>query len=137
MTLRVLLLWLYALMFIVFGVGFYFLPDLFAPLFLGVPAPDGDLLIDMRATYGGLSTAVGLFVAYCAIYREYLYQGLLLAFLAAVGLLAGRCIGLAVGTGSSAGQSMFISLGVEIVLTLVFGWLAIVRTPSAPARQAC
>lgn len=121
MTTRVVLLGLNALMFIVFGMGFIFAPATVTPMFLGVPAPAGDLLVDMRATYGGLSLAVGLFMAYCLYRREHLYQGLLVSFLVYIALFAARAI--AIVAEASVGQPMYQSLILEVVMMIVFGWL--------------
>ena len=125
MTARVILLGLNALMFIVFGLGFMFDPATVTPMFLGVPAPAGDLLVDMRATYGGLSMALGLFMAYSIYRREHLYQGLLVSFLVAIALFASRAI--AIAAEASVGQAMYQSVILELVMTILFGWLFFAR----------
>lgn len=121
MTTRVVLLGLNALMYIAFGLGFIFAPATVTPMFLGVAAPAGDLLVDMRATYGGLSLAIGLFMAYCLYRREHLYQGVLVSFLVYIALLAAR--GIAIAAEASVGQPMYQSLIFELVLAVLFGWL--------------
>ncbi|MFA5494705.1 MAG: DUF4345 family protein [Porticoccaceae bacterium] len=125
MTIRAVLLGLNALMFIAFGLGFIVDPVTVTPMFLGLPAPSGDLLIDMRATYGGLSLAVGIYMAYCTWRREYLYQGLLVAFLVMLALLVGR--GVAILAEHSASQAMYQSLILELVLSILFGALFFIR----------
>lgn len=125
MTIRTVLLGLNALMFIAFGLGFIFDPVTATPMFLGVPAPSGDLLIDMRTTYGGLSLAVGIYMAYCTWRREYLYQGLLVAFLVMFTLLVGRAV--AIVAAESASQAMYQSLILEVVLSILFGALFFIR----------
>jgi len=136
MTVRLVFLGIFSLIFIVFGLGFIFWPEGFTPLFLGVPPPGGDLLIDMRATYGGISLAVGLFAGHCAMRREHLSLGLMLAFLVSVGLLSGRGMGLAAS--DAAGPLMRNSLILEALLTILYGWLFLVpwRWRPAEARRA-
>ncbi len=60
------LLWANALLFLLFGTSFLVLPEQMALLVTeSAPAsPAG--LTDMRATYGGLSLGIGLFLGYCA-----------------------------------------------------------------------
>lgn len=118
---KALLLGLNALMFIGFGLGFILVPETVTPLFLGVPAPQGDLLVDMQATYGGLSLAAGLYMARCAIIRQFLVQGLLVAFLVAACVLVGRIAG--VQGAIDPGPAMYQSLWLEVVLTILFGGL--------------
>lgn len=136
MTIRLVLLGVFSLMFLVFGLGFIFWPEGFTPLFLGVPSPGGDLMIDMRATYGGISLAVGLFAGHCAMRREHLSLGLMLAFLISVGLLSGRGVGLIAS--DAAGLLMRNSLILEALLTILYGWLFFVpwRLRPAGARRA-
>ena len=121
MTGRPILLGLNALMFIAFGVGFIFAPVAVTPLFLGVAAPAGDLLVDMRATYGGLSLAAGLFMAFCTLCRPHLYLGLMLALLISAALFVAR--GIAILAEPSVGQPMYQSLALELVMTVLFAAL--------------
>lgn len=118
MTARSVILGLNALMFIVFGLGFIFAPAAVTPMFLGVAAPDGDLLVDMRATYGGLSLAVGLYMAFCTLCRPHLYLGLMLSLLIYGALLVAR--GIAILAEASVGQAMYQSLVLELVMTILF-----------------
>jgi hypothetical protein len=110
-----------ALLFVIFGLAFVFVPDQASPMFLGVPAPGGDLLVDMRATYGGLSLAVGVAMGYCAYRSELLKPGLILALLVTLGLLTGRVVGIV--DAGSVGPAMYQSLGFEVFLSSLFGWL--------------
>ncbi len=60
------LLWANGLLFVLFGVGFLFQPTQLAMLITQSAPISSSGLIDMRATYGGLSLGIGLYLGLCA-----------------------------------------------------------------------
>ncbi|QKE41907.1 MAG: DUF4345 family protein [Ferrovum myxofaciens] len=86
------LLWVNGLLFALFGAGFLILPAQMAMLVTeSAPASPGGLT-DMRATYGGLSLGIGLFLGHCArtgAFRSGLLASLLMLSSAALGRLLG------------------------------------------------
>ncbi|MBU4036714.1 MAG: DUF4345 domain-containing protein [Proteobacteria bacterium] len=114
------ILGLNSLMFIAFGFGFIIDPVSFTPLFLGVSAPQGDLLIDMRATYGGFSLCVGLLMLFGVIKEKYFKASVFVAFLSAFSVFVGRSVGMATAAGD-VGQMMYQSLVLELFLSVFFG----------------
>jgi hypothetical protein len=84
------------LVFLGIGIVFTVMPqDMFAPLGLAVPA--GAPLTELRAVYGGLEVAIGVFLLFCARRGGVALElGLLLSFLSFSGLAAYRGIGMGV-----------------------------------------
>lgn len=117
-------------MFLVFGLGFTITPETFAQLFIGSSIANGDLIIDMRATYGGISLALGCFTAWCAVDRKRTEQGLTLAFLVSLGLALSRVIGIIAN--GDAGSLMYFSITIEVFLGGISGWLMISGRRDAP-----
>ena len=89
-------LWISALVFLVTGALFTVMPqDMFAPI--GLTVPDGSPLTELRAVYGGLEVAIGVFLALCARRGGVALElGLVLSFLLLGGLAAFRGIGMGV-----------------------------------------
>jgi hypothetical protein len=89
-------LWISALVFLVTGALFTVMPqDMFAPI--GLTVPDGSPLTELRAVYGGLEVAIGVFLALCARRAGVALElGLVLSFLLLGGLAAFRGIGMGV-----------------------------------------
>ncbi len=95
-TYPLVVLWICGLVFLGTGIVFTVIPqDMFAPL--GLAVPDGAPLTELRAVYGGLEVAIGVFLLFCARRgRVALELGLLLSFLSFSGLAAYRGIGMGV-----------------------------------------
>ena len=89
-------LWISALVFLVTGALFTVMPqDMFAPI--GLTVTDGSPLTELRAVYGGLEVAIGVFLALCARRGGVALElGLVLSFLLLGGLAAFRGIGMGV-----------------------------------------
>jgi len=90
------ILWISALVFLVTGALFTVMPqDMFAPI--GLTVPDGSPLTELRAVYGGLEVAIGVFLALCARRGGVALElGLVLSFLLLGGLAAFRGFGMGV-----------------------------------------
>jgi O-antigen ligase len=128
MKFKLTLLWLNIVMFTVFGLYFILAPASAAQSFIGAVPADTNLMIDMRATYGGLSLAVGLFLADCLLRQKAVQAGLLLSLLIFVCLTVARAAG--VMTAPSPSGMMYQSLTLEVVMTILFA-LALVIKPAA------
>jgi hypothetical protein len=91
-----LVLWICALVFLGIGLVFTVMPqEMFAPL--GLTVPDGAPLTELRAVYGGLELAVGLFLVLCARRGGVALElGLVLSFLLLSALAAFRGIGMGI-----------------------------------------
>lgn len=113
MTLPVALLWLNCLAFLGFGLGFAAMPGTLAEFLLGVAPSAPNALIDMRATYGGLSFGAGLFFGYCAVRPSLVRLGLVASLLVVASLGVGRALGIAIE--GEANAFILGSLATEIV----------------------
>ena len=89
-------LWICALVFLGTAIVFTVMPqEMFAPL--GLTVPVGAPLTELRAVYGGLEVAIGVFLLFCARRGGVALElGLLLSFLSFSGLAAYRGIGMGV-----------------------------------------
>ena len=85
--------WLNAILFIVFGLGFMLAPAFFAARFTDAVPATVSAAIDMRATYGGLAAGIGLWLAYCA--RSAPAVGLIGVILLTVPVVFARALGFA------------------------------------------
>ena len=102
-----------AALFAVFGLGFIFTPVFFAQFLTGATPGTTSALIDMRATYGGISFGLALFWAYCARRTDTTATGVLSALLVLTVVAIARVIGLLIdGTPHAI---MFVLLAAEVL----------------------
>jgi hypothetical protein len=89
-------LWVCALVFLGIGTLFTVTPqDMFAPI--GLVVPDGAPLTELRALYGGLEIAIGLFLLLCARRGGVALElGLMLSFLLLSALAVYRGVGMGI-----------------------------------------
>ena len=80
------ILWLSAIVFIVYGLACFFSPELPAG-YAGIKMMNGDAFAEIGAMYGGLQTGFGLFCLLAALNPDYRRPGLVLLVLC-FGLLA-------------------------------------------------
>lgn len=113
MTFPVKLLWINAVLFILFGAGFMIAPNSLSLLLTGAALGSVNAVIDMRATYGGTALGLGLFFGFCARNPGALRSGLLASLLTLSGIAGGRLIGIFVD-GSPNGW-MFLLLAAELL----------------------
>lgn len=107
------LLILSSLIFTAYGIAFVAFPALASQLITGGVPSTTSGLIDMRATYGGMSLAIGAWLAVAAYKSEWVTAGLLSVLFIMIGMAASRLIGIVVD--GSPNPTMWIYLGVEIV----------------------
>lgn len=100
--------WLNAVLFVVFGLAFMSAPAYFAALFVDAVPASASAAIDMRATYGGLTCGIGLWLAYCA--RVAPAVGLVGVVLLSVPVVFARALGFAVEGAPNAFMWIFFSL---------------------------
>jgi uncharacterized membrane protein len=112
---RVLLL-LSAVVFVIVGIGFLIVPGEWAGI-TEISLPTAMARTDLRATYGGLDLAVGIFLWICARRDQWIRPGLVALALTAAGFGGGRLVGI-VAEGSAA-PLMLIFLAIEAVTVVV------------------
>lgn len=119
--------WLNAALFIVFGLAFTVAPAYFAALFVDAVPASASAAIDMRATYGGLCTGIGLWLAYSA--RVAPGVGLVGVVLLSVPVVFARALGFATEGAPNAFMWTFLSL--ECLFLAAALWLRAVTTRAA------
>ena len=129
MRFPVVLMWLNAALFVVFGIGFIVAPALLSQLITGATPGTTSALIDLRATYGGMALGIGLFWGYCARRPGTLRIGLLSSLLVLVGIALGRLVGMIVD--GSPNTFMFVLLAAELLFIGLVA-LALRRTSETP-----
>ncbi|MDG1207503.1 MAG: DUF4345 domain-containing protein [Pseudomonadales bacterium] len=112
--------------FVIYGCLFTILPATFASLVTdGVPTT-ATALTDMRATYGGMSIAVGILLAMFAMRKETLRSGIVALCLLMTCMASTRVIGMVVDGEPNA--LMFIYLLLELVaMAICLRWLKVVK----------
>ena len=112
------LLWVMCAAFAAFGIGFLAAPSELAELFFDAAPTTSSGLIDMRATYGGLSIGAAVFFGLCANRREWLRPGLLGATFVIAGLAAGRVIGILMDGEPNVFMWLFLALEASAIALL-------------------
>ena len=107
------------LVFLVYGLGFIVVPALLSQWVVGAVPEPGAPMTDVRATYGGLSVAVGVMLLLLS--RSALRLGLVTVLLLMVCMAAGRAYGLSVDAGTN--TFMIVYLILEAAAAAVAGML--------------
>ena len=106
------LLWVNAILFVLFGVGFILAPLPLAQWITGSTPSTTSGIIDLRATYGGLALGIGIFWALCASNGSE-RNGLLSAILVLSAVAIGRITGILLD--GTPNLFMFLLLTAEII----------------------
>lgn len=107
--------------FLIYGLGFVFIPETLALLIIDTAPPsNSSAMIDMRATYGGLSIGVGVTLLTLASNTEYHRVGTLAVFALMLGMAVSRGYGMLMD--DHANIPMWIYLAIEII---VAAWAAL------------
>lgn len=124
-------LWICAVVFVGTGLVFTVMPqDLFAGI--GLEVPDGAPVTELRAVYGGLELAIGVFLVLCARRGGPAVElGLLLSFLGFLGLASFRGTGMAVELPQVPLMSGLLLAETAGALFALSGWMAALRSPAA------
>lgn len=112
------LLWVNGLGFAALGLVCLVMPE-FATGLSGLEFGGPDAPIEIRAQYGGLFLAIGLFAVYGAIKDGMLTPATLMLFLVYLGLASGRSLGALLDPGPLGGYT-YGALAFEIVFSLLF-----------------
>lgn len=109
------------LIFLAYGIAFILAPEATAMMVTGESPQTTTGMIDMRATYGGLSTAVGVVLLMMGVSRTGPKQGLVTMLLVMLGMAGGRFYGIV--TDGSPGLSMYFYLIFEVAVAVAVGWM--------------
>lgn len=132
MSLSVAIVRITAAVFVLYGVGFLFAPDVLSVAVMGTAPATPSSLIDMRATYGGMSLAVGVLLFVLAARPESVDRGLMGVALLLSGMAGGRAYGMVVA--GSADGMMSIYLGFEVTVTLIALYALVRHRRQTPSR---
>ena len=114
------LIWLNAIVFVAYGAGFAVAPEALAIWVTGSAPGTPSGLIDLRATYGGMSIGLGLFFALTARDPSRHRLGLQAVLVVMVCMAGTRLLGITLdGTPNS---KMWIYLALEILVAGLAGW---------------
>lgn len=126
-TARLVLL-LFGLMFLGFGLAFAVAPWTMAGL-VDLRATSPQAVTELRAFYGGLEIGLGVFMIACAATRQWLHAGLQCLLVVCGGIAAGRIFGLLVD--ASASNFMWAALATEVTGAA----LAVIALRGLPAAR--
>jgi len=116
----VVLLWIIAVLFIGFGVGFAFAPTFFADFIIPGAAPSvPSAIIDMRATYGGPALGLGLFFVVATRRRQWMRPALVVSLLVIACIGAARLLGIIADGDPNAWMLFFLATEVISVALIV------------------
>ena len=126
-----LLVYAVGLFFLAYGVAFTLLPLEMAQFVTGAAPATASGVIDMRATYGGMSVAVGILLIVLGGRAEWGSRGLLASAIVLRGMAGGRVIGMVLDGSPNmlmylylAGELMFAALALILSRSfhIVLGW---------------
>ena len=103
--------------FALYGLLFSIAPVELARLVTGDAPSSPSALIDMRATYGGMSIAVGMILMLLALKEKTIRIGVVSLLLVVVCMAATRIVGIAVDGGANI--AIYFYLGLEIVAAVL------------------
>ena len=120
MTIQAVIVRITAVVFTFYGIGFVVAPELLSQCVTGAIPASASGLIDMRATYGGMSVAVGVLLFVLSSKRGSIENGLLGVIILMLCMASGRIYGIAVD--GSANMLMYIYLAIEIGMAGISWW---------------
>jgi hypothetical protein len=123
------LIWLIAAFFVLYGLAFVIAPEALGRAITGSAPATASGIIDMRATYGGMTIAVGLVLALLGRFESTRKLGLYSIALVMFCMAAARIVGLIADGGGN--SMMYLYLAVEIVVLTLGLWAA--RLEPAPS----
>lgn len=107
----------YAVVFWLYGLIYVLYPDLMLSFISGSEVANSNAAIDIRATYGGMSIAVGVFAHYTALNPARIKLGLIFVVLLMMAMALTRALGIVFE--ASANSAMYLLLISEIAAALV------------------
>jgi hypothetical protein len=133
LSLASLLIWLTAGFFVVYGLAFVVAPEALGHAITGSAPGTPSAVIDMRATYGGMTVAVGLTLAWLGRSNSTRSVALYIIALVMLCMASSRLLGLIYD--GSANAIMYAYLAVEIVVLALALWGAR-SDPTSPKASA-
>ena len=121
MTLPQWIIRLNAVFFTVYGSAFIFMPEMMLYWVTGSNLNTPSAIIDTRATYGGMSLAVGLLLHYFSIKEVYQKLGLIFVILLMGNMALGRSLGILID--GEANFIIWLYLVGELVTLSLAAWL--------------
>ncbi len=116
-----LLVVLTAFIFLIYGALFVLFPIQLLELVANGAVTSASGVIDMRATYGGMSVAVGFILLLLAKSEETIKVGLMSVFLLMACMAIGRTVGILVDQNPNI--MMYVYLALEIIIAVVSAFL--------------
>ena len=116
-----------AIIFFIYGLGFIFLPEAFSVYATETFPATKPGMIDMRATYGGISLGFALFLAMMSRDSQLLPIGTKAGMLISGGMEFGRTVGIL--QDGAPNTLMYIYLVLEI-LVVIIGWRLLSKSNS-------
>ncbi len=116
-----LLVWATGLFFIFYGVAFIFFPTEMAMIVTGDSPKTLSGVIDLRATYGGMSLSVGIFLLMLLSKPEHLPLALVAIAIVLLSMAAGRVLGFIIE--GNPNTLMYVFLSLEVIVSLIALWL--------------
>lgn len=107
------LLWVNALLFLAFGLGFMFAPAFFSQTITGASPATSSAMIDMRATYGGIALGLAIFWEWCTQESGRVRGGLFSSLTVLAATALGRILGILMD--GAPNIFMFILLAAELL----------------------
>jgi len=121
LALPAVILWLNAVVFLLYGLVFALAPEVMSTLVTGSSPSTGSGLTDMRSTYGGMSIGLGLLLGLAARRPANHSLGLLGVVAIMVGMGCTRVLGMLVDGHANAG--MYVYLALEVVMAGLALWV--------------
>ena len=106
--------------FLFYGAAFTLFPVEMATLVTGDNPRTASGIIDLRATYGGMSISVGAIILIIAADSKRLALALLITAIVLLAMAAGRVLGML--TDGSANAIMYLYLAMELVVSAMALW---------------
>jgi hypothetical protein len=116
-----LLVWAIGLFFILYGIAFIIAPTEMAVFVTGDSPKTPSGVIDLRATYGGMSISVGTILLIVISKVEHLRLALLLTAIVLLAMAAGRSVGMF--QDGEPNVVMYLYLVAELIFSLTAFWL--------------
>ncbi|WP_299496669.1 DUF4345 domain-containing protein [uncultured Shewanella sp.] len=117
MKFQYILIWINSIFFILYGLGFIFFPDTLFSFITDSQLTSASALIDIRATFGGMSLGLGLVLALFTLEPSNYRLGLWAILVIMLGMACSRSLGLL--QENSANNMMFIYLVCETIVALL------------------
>ena len=121
MTLSQWIIRLNAVFFVLYGLAFMFVPEATLYWVTGSVMNTASAIIDTRATYGGMSLAIGLLLFYFSIKPVYEKLGLIFVMLIMGNMALGRSLGILLE--GEPNPIMWRFLIGEVITLLISAWL--------------